>query len=306
MEKEVVISLKNVTKDYGRGRGIFDISFDIHKGEVFGYCGTNGSGKTTTIRHIMGFIRPNSGTITVKGMDAWKHSEEIKKYIGYIPGEINFPDVSSGTDFLKIQASLTNLKDLSLAESTINTMQLDPTANLKRMSKGMKQKTAIVSSMMNQPEILIFDEPTTGLDPLMRESFKKLVLDAKKMGHTIFMSSHMFDELEETCDRVGLIHDGKLFDIVDMKDIHDRPIREYEIRFHEVTDYQDFIKKYKNIHKKKENKRVVTVQIEKDKVRDLFEKLKKYKLSYIIENKYTLENYFLEVVERNRKDGSNN
>ena len=103
-EKEIIISVKNVTKDYGHGRGIYNISFEVEKGTVFGYCGTNGAGKTTTLRNIMGFIKPNKGKITVKGLDAWKNADEIKKYIGYLPGEIAFPQVETGTDFLKIQA----------------------------------------------------------------------------------------------------------------------------------------------------------------------------------------------------------
>ena len=110
-DKEVVISVKGLTKDYGKGRGIFDISFDVYKGTVFGYCGTNGSGKTTTLRNIMGFIKPDKGTVTVKGLDAWKNADEIKKYIGYLPGEIAFPQVESGSEFLKIQAESLGLTD---------------------------------------------------------------------------------------------------------------------------------------------------------------------------------------------------
>ena len=194
--KEIVISIRNLTKDYGKGRGIFDISFDVPKGCVFGYCGTNGSGKTTTLRNIMGFIKPDKGSVTVKGMDAWKEADEIKKYIGYLPGEIAFPQVETGSEFLKIQAETLGLKDMSKAEVIINALQLDPTANLKRMSKGMKQKTAIAAAFMHSPEIIILDEPTTGLDPLMRDVFVQLIKSEKARGATILMSNHMFDELE--------------------------------------------------------------------------------------------------------------
>ena len=128
--KEVVISVRDLTKDYGKGRGIFGINFDVYKGTVFGYCGTNGSGKTTTLRHIMGFLKPDKGTVKVMGLDAWKNASEIKKYIGYLPGEIAFPQVENGTDFLKIQAQSLGLKDMSKAERIINSLQLDPTANL--------------------------------------------------------------------------------------------------------------------------------------------------------------------------------
>ena len=113
MNEEIIISVKNLTKDYGKGRGIFDVSFDIPKGATFGYCGTNGSGKTTTIRHIMGFIKPDKGEVKVKGLDAWKNAEQIKKWIGYVPGEIAFPDVDSGSTFLKIQADLLGITDMT-------------------------------------------------------------------------------------------------------------------------------------------------------------------------------------------------
>ena len=198
-----LIDIQHVTKDYGDGRGIFDLNLSIEKGEVFGFVGTNGAGKTTTIRHLMGFLKPQSGSATINGLDCWKDSAEIKKWIGYIPGEIAFPDAPTGTDFLKRQAELLGLKDMSYAESIIKKLQLDPTAKLKRMSKGMKQKTAIVAAFMADPEILILDEPTTGLDPLMRKEFISILDEEKKKGKTILMSSHMFDEVEQSV--IGLL-----------------------------------------------------------------------------------------------------
>ena len=165
---------------------------------MFGFVGTNGAGKTTTIRHLMGFLKPQSGSATINGLDCWKDSAEIKKWIGYIPGEIAFPDAPTGTDFLKKQAELLGLKDMSYADSIIKKLQLDPTAKLKRMSKGMKQKTAIVAAFMADPDILILDEPTTGLDPLMRKEFISILDEEKKKGKTILMSSHMFDEVEQS------------------------------------------------------------------------------------------------------------
>ena len=169
-----VIEIKKLTKDYGSGRGIFDIDLDIARGEMVGFAGTNGSGKTTTIRHIMGFIQPTKGAACVNGLEAWQHSSEYVREIGYVPGEIAFPDLSTGTIFLKSQADFLNLKDLSYAQELIEHLQLDPGALLRRMSKGMKQKTAIVAALMADPAIIILDEPTTGLDPLMRDAFLEI------------------------------------------------------------------------------------------------------------------------------------
>ena len=304
MNEEIIISVKNLTKDYGKGRGIFDVSFDIPKGATFGYCGTNGSGKTTTIRHIMGFIKPDKGEVKVKGLDAWKHAEEIKRWIGYVPGEIAFPDVDSGTTFLKIQADLLGLKDMSKAEEVINALQLDPTANLKRMSKGMKQKTALAAAFMPQPEILILDEPTTGLDPLMRKAFVDLIKEEKAKGTTIFMSNHMFDELEETCDYVAFIKDGHIIDIVNMNDLHNRSQREYEITFFEEEDFKKADTSQVEVLEKDEKELKLIIKLDIYKTDGMIRELKKHNIKSIVERQYTLEKYFLEHVKGGEENGT--
>ena len=297
MSQDIIISVKNLTKDYGLGRGIFDISFDIPRGATFGYCGTNGSGKTTTIRHIMGFIKPDEGEVTVNGLDAWKDSESIKKMIGYVPGEIAFPDVENGTTFLKIQAEMLGITDMSKAEEVINALQLDPTANLKRMSKGMKQKTALVAAFMRQPEILILDEPTTGLDPLMRKAFIDLIKEEKAKGTTIFMSNHMFDELEETCDYVAFIKDGHIIDIVDMKEIHSRPFREYEVTFYDLDDYLSADTSQIDVLEKNDKDLKIAFKIELAKTDGMIRELRKHNIKSIVERQYSLEKYFMEHVK---------
>jgi len=294
VNKKIAISISHLTKDYGKGRGIFDISFDVPKGCVFGYCGTNGSGKTTTLRHIMGFIKPDKGEVKVNGLDAWKNSREIKKMVGYLPGEIAFPPVENGSEFLKIQAEMIGLKDMSKAERIINAMQLDPTANLKRMSKGMKQKTAIVAAFMNSPEIIILDEPTTGLDPLMREAFVDLIKEEKARGATIIMSNHMFDELEETCDYVGFIKDGHLIDIVDMSKIHNRPYREYNVGFFTKEDFESADVSEIEVLAKDMKNLVYTIRVDLKKTDGMIRELEKHNIKFINEVQYTLEKYFME------------
>ena len=303
MDKDIIISVKHLTKDYGRGRGVFDISFDIPRGATFGYCGTNGSGKTTTIRHIMGFLKPDSGEVTVNVLDAWKDAEEIKKYIGYVPGEIAFPDVEDGSTFLKIQAEMLGITDMSKAEQVINMLQLDPTANLRRMSKGMKQKTALAAAFMRQPDILILDEPTTGLDPLMRKAFVDLIMEEKAKGTTIFMSNHMFDELEETCDYVAFIKDGHIIDIVNMKDIHERPFREYEITFFDLEDYKSADISQVEVLDKNDKKLTLVIRLDLTKTDGMIRELRKHNIKSIVERHYTLEKYFMEHVKGGEKHG---
>lgn len=294
--KDIAIEVKDLTKDYGKGRGVFDISFVVPKGKTFGYCGTNGAGKTTTLRHIMGFLKPDKGSVTVMGMDAWKDSAKIKKLVGYLPGEIAFPPLESGSDFIQAQAELLGLEDMSKAEKIINALQLDPTANLKRMSKGMKQKTALVAAFMHSPDIILLDEPTTGLDPLMRDAFINIIKEEKARGATIVMSNHMFDELEETCDYVGFIKDGHLIDIVDMEEIHNRPFREYLIVFADKEGYENADASQVEVLEDRPERLSYLVKVPNEKIDGMFRELHKFNIKLIKEVQYTLEKYFMEKV----------
>lgn len=297
-----VIELHNLTKDYKDNRGIFNLNLEIKKGEMVGYVGTNGSGKTTTIRHIMGFLKPTSGEVLVNGLSSWEHSNEIVKNIGYVPGEIAFPDLKTGIEFLKCQADFLNLKDMSYANTLIERLQLDPSANLKRMSKGMKQKTALVAALMNDSPIIILDEPTTGLDPLMRATFLDIIKEEHKKGKTILMSSHSFEELEKTCDRVALINDGKIIDICNMEDIRNRPIKDFKIEFNSKEDYQKFLCEKYLITRLQEQYNQVTVRINVNETLELLKVLKGYSVKFISELPYTLETHFKRILLKNKED----
>ncbi len=293
---ETVIAVNNLTKDYDQGRGVFDFSFAVKKGEVFGFVGSNGSGKTTTIRHMMGFSKPGIGNIKINGLDSWKDACKIKKSVGYVPGQINFPDVGTGRNFLKIQADFWGLKDLSYMNQLIERFKLDVDAPLKRMSKGMKQKTAIVAAFMAQPEILIMDEPSTGLDPMMRDELISLILEQKQQGKTIFMSSHIFKELEDTCDRVGFIHHGKLINIVDRNDYDPAMAKQYRIGFEMIEDYRRFLDESDDVVSWNDQYRHVLIRIGDEKVNGLFRILKELKVRYINYQPYTLEGYYTNLI----------
>ena len=290
------IVIEHLTKDYGDGKGIFDINLTIKKGEMMGFVGTNGSGKTTTIRSIMGFIKPTSGHAFVKGNEAYTHASENTKFIGYVPGEIGFPDLQTGTNFLQSQAEFLGLKDMTKANELIKELQLDPRANLKRMSKGMKQKTALVSALMNDAEIIILDEPTTGLDPLMRLAFLDIIKREHEKGKTILMSSHLFNEMEDTCDRVALINDGHIIDIVDMEKIRNRSVKDFKVEFNNKRDYELFKTLQYKIIRDQEKYNQVTISLSKQDVSKLFNDLKEYDIKFIAEVKYTLEKYFKEIL----------
>ncbi len=296
-----VIELKHLTKDYGKNQGIFDLNLTIEKGEMVGFVGTNGSGKTTTIRNIMGFIKPTSGEVKVNGLESWEHASEIAKAIGYVPGEIAFPDLKTGTIFLKSQAEFLNIKDMSYANQLIERLQLDPTANLKRMSKGMKQKTALVAALMKDADIIVLDEPTTGLDPLMRVAFLDIIKEEHKKGKTIFMSSHMFEELEDTCDRVVLIDKGHIIDIADMKKIKNPTFKEFKIEFNNEKDYEAFLMENYKIIRKQPKYHQVTIEIKTEATGELLMVLSKYDLKFVSEIPYTLERHFQKIIKEKQQ-----
>lgn len=291
-----VIELNRLTKDYGDSRGVFDLDLAIGQGEMVGYVGTNGSGKTTTIRHIMGFLKPTSGHATVNGKSSWEHSSEIVKQIGYVPGEIAFPDLKTGIDFLKCQADFLGLRNMAYANELIERLQLDPRANLKRMSKGMKQKTALVAALMNDAPIIILDEPTTGLDPLMRATFLDIIEEEHQKGKTIFMSSHSFDELEKTCDKVALINNGHIVDLCDMHSIRHRAVKEFKIEFHTYEDYLRFLGTPYEAIRLQEQYNQVTIRIGAGETAALLRVLKDYNVKFISELPYTLEMYFKNIL----------
>ena len=291
-----VIEIRDLTKDYGAGRGVFNENLDIREGEMVGFVGTNGSGKTTTIRNILGFIRPTSGSVKVNGLSSWENASEIAKLVGYVPGEIAFPDLPNGIEFLKCQAEFYELKDMTYANELIERLQLDPRANLKRMSKGMKQKTALVAALMNDAPVIILDEPTTGLDPLMRVTFLDIIKKEHEKGKTIFMSSHMFEELETTCDRVALINDGHIIDVADMNDIRRRPVKDFKIEFNSDADYKKFQKAGYEIVRLQDEYDQVTIRIAVERTGELLKTLTGYDVKFISELPYTLEKHFKQIL----------
>lgn len=210
------IEIQNVTKDFGQGRGVFDVSFSVKEGEVFGYLGPNGAGKSTTIRQLMGFVKPQRGSLRVLGMDCFRQAAEIHKQIGYLAGEIAFVENMNGMEYIRFIAQLRGMKDDTRMKELIDMFELNPTGKIRKMSKGMKQKIALVTAFMDSPKVIILDEPTSGLDPLMQNRFVDLILEEKKKETTILMSSHIFEEVERTCDRTAIIRQGKIVDTVDM------------------------------------------------------------------------------------------
>lgn len=297
------ITIQHLTKDYGNDRGVFDVSFEIQKGEVFGFLGPNGAGKTTTIRQILGFINPDQGSVTIDGKLVQDNYYQTNANIGYLPGEIYFPDGMKGTEFIRWNAELRGLKNLDWAHELIEMLNLkNIDSDVKRMSKGMKQKIGIICAFMHDPDILILDEPTSGLDPLMQETFIQLVQDAKQRGKTVLMSSHMFPEIEKTCDRTAIIRNGRIITIVDMDDISKSAHKTYKIKFQTRQESERFSKENFQFAEVNPGKSRVKVEINDKDIGKLIKTLTGYQVRYLSEEKQTLEDYFMHFYENDAKE----
>ena len=289
-----MIDIQNLTKDYGAHRGVFDITLHVAPGEVYGYLGPNGAGKSTTLRHMMGFGRPDFGRITVRGLDAWEDQTEIKKFVGYLPGEISLPEDMKGLDYLRMLSKMRKMPSFQYAEQLLDYFELHADTGIKRMSKGMKQKVAIVSAFMHNPDVIFLDEPTSGLDPLMQERFLRLVATKKAQGKTVFLSSHIFEEVSKVCDRVGILKTGTLINEVSMDEIRRSAHKTYTVEMKNYIGVPALMDAYP--HARWAGLRM-TVDITDDEINRFLQLLTNCEVLYLKEEKHSLEEYFMRYYE---------
>ena len=235
-----VILTEDLTKFYGRHRGLVDLNLEVQPGEVVGYLGPNGSGKTTTIRLLLDFIRPTKGRAEIFGMHASLESLEIRRRVGYLPGDLNVYDSLTGRELLTYFANLRGGIDWRYAESLAERLDLDLTRKIRTLSKGNKQKVGLTQAFMGRPELLILDEPTGGLDPLIQQEFYRMTREARAEGQTVFLSSHVMAEVERIADRVGIIREGRLVLDEEVASLKARAIRQIEINFAEPPPIEVF------------------------------------------------------------------
>ena len=299
-----VLHIEHLTKDYGHNRGVFDVSFSVEKGEVYGFLGPNGAGKTTTIRHIMGFSRPQKGSTYVNGMDSWERASDIQKNLGYLPGEIALPESLTGTQFINMMAELRGLKDMTHTNYLIKKFELEPSGSLKRMSLGMKRKLAIVTAFMHNPEVLVLDEPTSGLDPIMQNTFIEFIKEEKERGKTILLSSHIFSEIDATCDKISIIKDGHLISTFVADELRHNESKTFKIEFNTKGDFERFrneieTQKKLDVIAVKLHKNQAKIQINDADINNFMNIISDYDLKFISEIKFTLEDYFMKFYDRN-------
>jgi ABC-2 type transport system ATP-binding protein len=225
------ITTQGLTKDYGGGRGLFDLDLEVTDGEVFGYLGPNGAGKSTTIRLLMGFIHATRGSASILGLDSMRESVEVKRLVGYMPGEMPQFGGLRGREIAGHFGALHGGVDQARVKDITERLELDLGLKYRQYSTGNKRKLGILLAFMHRPKLLILDEPSSGLDPLNQQELFKLVQEAKAGGATVLLSSHVLSEVEHVCQRVGIIRRGKLVKVARLEDLHEMHVRRVEVEF---------------------------------------------------------------------------
>ncbi len=228
---DTVIGTAALTKFYGRQRGIVDLDLEIGAGEVFGYLGPNGAGKTTTIRLLLDYLRPTRGSASVFGLDSHRGSLAIRRRIGYLAGDPRLYESLSGREFVAYFGRLRGGVSMARVADLAARLECDLGREIRTLSSGNRQKLGLIQAFMSDPELLILDEPTNGLDPLVQQTFYGLVAEARLAGRTVFLSSHVLPEVERVCDRVGIIREGRLVAVERIADLRARAMRRLEIEF---------------------------------------------------------------------------
>jgi len=232
------ILTQDLTKYYGRRRGILGLSLEVERGEVFGFLGPNGAGKTTTIRLLLDLLRPTSGRAFVLGWPLPSESLEVRRRVGYLPGELAFYEELSGLAFLRYLAALRGGVDWGHVRLLAERLELDLTRPIRTLSKGNRQKLGLLQAFMHRPELLILDEPTSGLDPLAQRTFQELVREAVREGATVFLSSHVLSEVQALCDRVGIVREGRLVAVEEVRRL--QGLRRVRMQFAEPVPEEAF------------------------------------------------------------------
>ena len=293
-----VIEIKNLTKVYGKNRGIQDINISVKEGEIYGFIGPNGAGKSTTIKTLLNFIYPTSGEALIFGMDSVKESEKIKEYIGYVPSEVRYYDDVKVKDIIKYAQSFYPKSNKEYVDRICNELELDMNKKMGELSLGNKKKVAIAQSLINNPKLLILDEPTNGLDPLMQKKLFNILIEEKEKGNTVFLSSHNLVEVQNLCDRVCVIKEGKIVDIIEIEKSKTQLKLKVTLSSSDITD--DIVLNLSDKILDKTGK--LYTFIYSKNIDSLVKELANYKIDELLIEKENLEDAFLNYYENNKEE----
>lgn len=306
------IEVENLTKDYGFGRGVFDVSISVKPNEVFGFLGPNGAGKSTTIRHLMGFSKPDGGHTRLFGEETFDKYYDVLGRVGYIPGEVALPQGLTGRDFIDMETELRKRSGAKsvLLDEMLKKFKLDDAVlrcETKRMSLGVKRKLAVVTAFMHDPEVLILDEPTSGLDPVMQERFVEYVHELKARGRTILLSSHIFSEIDSTCDRIAIIKDGRIVNQFVANELKHASRKFYDVKFATPagkTDFETAIEKLDDVDVLDDSgDNGLELAVDDKVLNDVITLLAKYGVTTMGNRRESLEDYFMRFYKEDRDYG---
>lgn len=290
-----VIEIKNLTKTYGKARGIIDVSFNVEEGEIFGFIGPNGAGKSTTIRTLLALIHPTSGSATIFGKDCVKYAPEIAKEIGYLPSEVFYYDNMRVIDLLKYSASFYKKDCTKRIKELAEIMNLDLHKKIDDLSFGNKKKVGIVQGLLHEPKLIILDEPTSGLDPLMQQKFFNLLKEENKKGATILFSSHILSEVQKLCNRVAIIKDGKIIKVEKISTLKEHNYKKVKIELDSNVDKNFF--NIKGVNKLEVKDKEVTFLFKGD-INLITKKLSEIEISNLWIEEPDLEEIFMHYYEK--------
>jgi ABC-2 type transport system ATP-binding protein len=290
-----VIEIKNLTKTYGKARGISDISFSVEEGEIFGFIGPNGAGKSTTIRTLLSLIYPTSGRATIFGKDTVQFAPEIKKEIGYLPSEVFYYDNMKVKDLLNYSASFYKKDCRKRIKELAEIMDLDLNKKIDDLSLGNKKKVGIVQGLLHEPKLIILDEPTSGLDPLMQQKFFELLEEENRKGATILFSSHILTEVQRLCNRVAIIKEGKIVTVEKISTLKENTYKKYKIETKSTLDPDYFNLEGVN---KLEVKANLTSFLFKGNINEVMRKIADIEISNLWIEEPDLEEIFMHYYEK--------
>lgn len=290
MDNKPVMKIRGLTKHYGDIVGIEDLDLDVFPGEIMGFLGPNGAGKTTTIRTSLDFLRKTAGDVKIFGLDSHKDSVEIKRNVGYLPGDFGMIPGLKVRTFLKYLLSLSGVKSEKKMNKVGEILDLEFNKKIKQLSKGNRQKVGLVQAFMADQDLIILDEPTSGLDPLIQKKFYELLREEKRKGKTIFMSSHILAEVEEVCDRVAIIKDGKLQVVEDINSLQNKMGKKLTVELKEKVNPEQF--RMEGVNQIEKDGKKISMVITNN-LDETIKKVSSYKIITMNLETFSLEQLFL-------------
>lgn len=303
---ETVVKINQLQKKFGKVAALKDITFDVRKGEVFGFIGPNGAGKSTTIRTLLGILRASGGSATIFGQDVWRDAVAIHSRLAYVPGDVYLWPNLTGGEVIDLFLKLNHQKHSAKTDELIKEFALDPTKKSRTYSKGNRQKVALIAAFSTQADLYIFDEPTSGLDPLNEEIFQKRVLELKQAGKSILLSSHILSEVERMCDRIGIIRQGKIIETGSLEEMRHLTRTVIQVQTKETLSDVDQLAGVHDVKEDPVNQNKISFAVDSDQIGAVMEVLAAKEIVSLQSTPPTLEDLFLRYYNNDSQEVSGN